>query len=355
LKLAFMLVLGGVVLASAGTITFTCDPSVDAATCNYLNTSVAGNYSSLFGNANANIYIQFGTTGLASSTTGADNQVTYSQYAAALNAAAAASGNSVLIDAVAALTANDASVYGSGNVDLTSALANALGLSGDVIGGNAGTTGPGGSICFTPGTAGCYNGVVTVTNVPNTFYFDNLGGTEPADQFDFYNTVEHEVDEILGSSSCVSTQTMPLSNRCPGTDTPSAIDLFRYSSAGNLVLDSSLSTTPGAYFSYDGGVTNGLTTQVGVKFYNTLDNGDDYADFATNCAGGPGSFSVQDAEGCPGTDGGLNITNDGGAELNLLNAVGYDLAPATATPEPGSIALFGLGAATLAAFRRRRV
>ena len=132
----------GATLASAGTITFTCDPTVDAATCNFLNTSVAGNYSSSFSNANADIYIRFGTTGLASSTTGVDNQVTYSQYAAALTAAALASGDTAQIDAVAALTNFDASVYGNGNVDITSALANALGLSGDVQGGNAGITGP---------------------------------------------------------------------------------------------------------------------------------------------------------------------------------------------------------------------
>jgi len=335
-------------LASAGSINFTCDPSVDASTCNYLNTSVAGNYSSLFGNANANIYIRFGTTGLASSTTGFDNQVTYSQYAAALNAAAVASGNSVLIDAVAALTTYDASVYGSGNVDVTSALANALGLSADVIGGNTGITGPGGTACDTPGTPGCYNGIVTVTNAPNTFYFDNLGGTEPSDEYDFYGTVEHEVDELLGTTSCVTTQTSPLSNDCPGTNTPSAVDLFRYSSPGSLVFDSSLTTTPGAYFSYNGGVTNGANGFV----YNTLDNGEDYADFLSNCPGGP--FSVQDAEGCPGTDAGQTILNDGGAELNLLNAVGYELAPVSATPEPGTLALFGLGAGTLAAFQRRR-
>jgi len=66
-----------------------------------LNTTVAEHYTSTFSNANADFYIQYGATGLASSTTGTDNQVTYSQYAAALAAAAAASGNTVQIDAVA--------------------------------------------------------------------------------------------------------------------------------------------------------------------------------------------------------------------------------------------------------------
>ena len=324
-------------------------------TCLYLNTVIAGQYSSTFSNASADIYIQYGATNLASSTTGVDNQVTYSQYAAALAAQASASGNPAQADAVAALANYDASVYGKDNVEVTSALANALGIGGEVQGGNAGITADG-SVCFTPGTVGCYSGIVTLNNTPNFFYYDNMGGPEPSDEYDFYNAVEHQVDELLGTASCVTPQTSPLSNGCPGTNTPSAADLFRYSSAGNLVPDSSLSTTPGAYFSYDGGVTNGATTATGVKYYNTLDNGDDYADFVTNCAGGPGSFSVQDADGCAGTDAGLNITNDGGAEINILNAVGYDV-KTIATPEPstvGMLALFGLAIAFLDRRRRRR-
>jgi hypothetical protein len=348
----------GVALASADNITFTCASNVAAATCAYLNTSVAGNYTNTFSNANANIYIQYGTTGLASSTTGVDNQVTYGQYAAALKAEAVASGNPVQIDAAAALTTYDASVYGNGNVDITSALANALGLSADVQGGNAGITGPGGSICFTPGSPGCYSGVVTMTNAANTFFYDNLGGAEPSDLLDFYNTLEHEVDELLGTTSCVTTQTTPLSNDCPGTNTPSttpsAVDLYRYSNPGKLVVDSSLSTTPGAYFSYNGGLTDGATTNISVKLYNTLDNGDDYADFVTNCSGGAGSFSVQDAEGCPGTDGGLTILNDGGAEINILNAVGYELKSSSAVPEPRTLFLLVPVLLAGAYFGRRR-
>jgi hypothetical protein len=362
LKTLVWLALGmlfGAVIGNASGISFTCDPNVDVSTCTYLNTTVASQYSSTFTNLNADIYIQYGTTELASSATGVDNQVTYNQYATALNAAAIADGNVAQADAVAALTKYDASVYGGDNVDVTSALANALGIGGDVQGGNAGISGPGGIACSTPGTVGCYNGIVTVTNAPGTFYYDNLGGTEAADQYDFYTTVEREVDELLGTSSCITTQTAPLSNNCAGNNTPSALDLFRYSSSGNLILDSSLSTTPGAYFSYNGGVTNGATTKTGVKFYNTLDNGDAYAEFATNCGGGAGSFSVQDAGGCVGNDGGLNITNDGGAEINMLNAVGYDVktTTTTATPEPstvGTAALFGLVIAFLDQYRRRR-
>jgi hypothetical protein len=356
---ALRLMLGavfGAALANAGTLTFTCDPGVAAATCSYLNTTIAGNYSSTFTNASANIYIQYGTTSLASATTGVDNQVTYSQYSAALAAQAIASGNPVQVSAVAALTSYDALIYGSGNVDLTSALANALGIGGDVAGGNAGITGPGGTVCFTPGGAGCYSGIITVTNdVSTPLYYDNLGGTEPSNAYDFYGTVEHEVDELLGTVSCVTTTTTPLSNDCAGNNTPSAVDLFRYSSSGNLAPDNSLSTTPGAYFSYNGGATNGAIGIGGSpKFYNTLDNGDDYADFISSSPDCGTNQTIQDAEGCPGEDAGLTIKNDGGAEINILNAIGYDVHSTASTPEPGTMTLLGAGLAGLAVYRLRR-
>jgi hypothetical protein len=79
-----------------------------------------------------------------------------------------------------------------------------------------------------------------------------------------------------------------------------------------------------------------------VANYNYSANGQDYADFSSTCA------HVQDAVGCPG--GSALITNDGGAEVAILDAVGYS----TVTPEPGTIALFGSGLAFLAVARRRR-
>lgn len=339
-----------VVLASAD-ITYTCDPSVAAATCNYLNTTIAGQYSSTFSNANANIYITYGTTGLAQ-TQSAFNVVSYSDYLAALTANADKSA--LQVSALAALAANDAGPYGSGNVDITASLADALGLTGETYNGVP----VGSSTPCALGTAGCYNAEITVTNDPGTpLYYDNLGGTEPSDAYDFYATVEHETDEVLGTSSCIDTGGASLSDGCDGfgAGTPSAVDLFRYSAPGDLVLDSFLSTTPGAYFSYDGGVTNGVVgVGGGPKFYNTLANGDDYADFVSSSPDCGTNQAVQDAEGCPGEDAGLTILNDGGGEINILNAVGFDLnAPATAVPEPSSILLL-LSALGFTAFVLRR-
>ncbi|MGB8014085.1 MAG: Ig-like domain repeat protein [Terriglobales bacterium] len=308
-------------MISGGVLTYTCDPTVAASTCDYLNTTIAADYNNTFANANANIYITYGTTGLGQSDQYL-NIVSYADYVAALTSNT--NQSPVQVAALSALNSYDASPYGSGDVNVTAALGTALGFTG--------MTGiaPGNSSC-TLGSPGCYNAIVTITNDPGTpLYYDNLGGTEPSDAYDFYSVVEHETDEVLGTSSCIYSTGGGLVDGC-GSGVPSAVDLFRYSGAGDLILDSSLSTTPGAYFSYNGGTTNGANGAGGSpKFYNTLDNGDDYADFVSSSPDCGTNIAIQDAEGCPGEDAGLSILNDGGGEINILNAVGYSLPAAAA-------------------------
>src|ERR1700734_1220530 len=79
------LALSSAIQATASTISYTCDPNVSAATCTFLNTTIAGLYGSTFTNASANIYIQYGTTELGSSSSYVNN-VSYSSYVAALTA-----------------------------------------------------------------------------------------------------------------------------------------------------------------------------------------------------------------------------------------------------------------------------
>lgn len=320
-----------------GTITYTCAPNVDATapgTCNYLNTTIAGIYAARFTNANANIYIQFGITGLGGSTSGFLNLISYSTYRAAL--VTNSSGDLVDAAALASLPGSEPAAFGGGSIEVTSALGQVLGLSGMF-----GTT-AGGSACTTPG-AGCYNGIITVTTPANLsansggtqfLYFRQNGGTQPSNAYDYYSVVEHETDELLGTASCISTTGGTLSNGCSGANNASAVDLFRYQSPSTRVVQS---TTPGAYFSYDGGNTN-------VAVYNTLANGNDYADWVTNCQ------FIQDAVGCLGQNG-VDISNDGGVEIAVLDAVGYNATPVAPVISkvfsPAAIPVAGLSTLTI--------
>lgn len=337
--------LGSIVPAFSTGITYTCDSTigdpgyVSPTVCAYLNSTIAGLYNSTFSNATADIYIQYGAiTGLAESTK-AFNFVSYSTYLSDL--AATGNGDAIDVDALAALNSLDTGIYGSSNVDITSALGTALGISG-MHGVNIF-----GDTCLSLG-AGCYDGVITVTTQANltsqapgqTLWYRT--GNQPSNSYDFYSAVEHETDEILGTASCIDTTGKSLTDDC-GTGVPSAVDLFRYSSSGHLVTTSALSTTPGAYFSYNGGALNGGDGAV----YNTLDNGEDYADFIQNCQ------FVQDAAGCLGQS--FDITTDSpagtdGPEINILNAVGYNVI----VPEPGTMATLGFGFTALGALAWRR-
>jgi hypothetical protein len=331
--------LATIVPAFAGTLTYTCETSgfgpVPTGVCNYLNTTIASLYDNTFSNANANIFIDYGGTPVAQNTPVRD-YVSYSAYLTGLTNHA--SGDTIDVDALKALNNLDSSIYGTGNVEVTPALGAALGISG--LNGIAAN----GVSCSLP-SANCYDGLITMSNSASFYY---RSGSETSGQADFYSAVEHETDEILGTASCISTGGGSLSNSCTGSNTPSAVDLFRYSGAGQLIATSALSTTPGAYFSYNGGVANGAYGAV----YNTLANGNDYADFVSGC---PTVLLVQDIAPCTGHDGGLDITNDGpggvtGPEINILDAVGYNLA----TPEPGTWATLALGLATLGGLAYRR-
>ncbi len=245
--------------------------------------------------------------------------MTFTAYFAALTAAAQASGNAVQQSAVQALNSISRGLYGNSMVDTPSALLVALGIN-TIDGVVFGTSSDGMNFCTTPGTSICFNGIITVANNSGTPLYYRTGAEAP-DAYDFYSIVEHETDEILGTASCIDTTGSSLSDGCPGNNTPAAVDLFRYKNAGTPVL---MSTTPGAYFSSNGGQSNGAGKY--QKIYNTLANGNDYGDFLSSQPLCQTQESVQDAEGCPGHDAGLDITNDGGAEIDILNAVGYKLA-----------------------------
>lgn len=304
-----------------------------AGTCSFLNGTLASLYTNTFSNVNASIYIQYGSTSLGESQT-EDTQVSYVTYLADLMAAS--NGSAIDTAALASLAANDTLPYGCGDVDIPTALGTALGLTG-----LSGTTASGATCRL--GTTGCYDGIITITNDTLLLYYRSLSsGSITGSEYDFFSVVEHETDEVLGTSSCIDTTGSTLANDC-GAATPSAVDLFRYN-AGVLVTTNGAigqsSAPAGAYFSYNGG-GNGADGAT----YNTASNGLDYADFTQTCA------FIQDTTGCPGRS--LDITSDGGAEINILEAIGYQDPPPV--PEPSTIALFAGGLAMLAvAYRSKK-
>jgi hypothetical protein len=329
----------GAALANASTISYTCAANIDstvAGTCTTLNGTIASIYSSTFSNANASIYITYGTTGLAQSLQFYTN-VTYTAYANALTLDESDANDLTAVGSLGGNVTNPV-VAGDG-VALTSALAAALNLT--AAAGSSGITST--NAQCTLGTAGCYNGVVTLTNVANTFYYRS--GGQPAGTYDFYTAVEHETDEVLGTSSCITgsgnnpatiTTSVNCTNHLPANPAVgvSAADLFRYSGSGTR---SYLATANGtlAYFSINGGATN-------TASYNNQPTGNDYGDWSA------GANRVQNAQGTPNTNG-FNITNDGGSEVLVLDAIGYTLAP-----EPGTGALLAAALAVLAGLARRR-
>ena len=153
-------------------------------------------------------------------------------------------------------------------------------------------------------------------------------------------TFEHEVDEVLGTSSA-----LPNGGTCGVPANPSAADLFRYSAPGTRGFELNTSTSvpctgsPTAYFSVDGGATN-------LNPYNNCNNGGDYGDWIYD-----DGLQVQDAYGPDGVATSLNLSSP---EVTLLDAVGYNFVTSTsATPEPSSALMLLTGLAAIPVLRRR--
>jgi len=149
-----------------------------------------------------------------------------------------------------------------------------------------------------------------------------------SDDYDLLSVAEHEIDEVLGTSSYL-----------PGTNLIRPIDLFRYDTNLNRTF-----TTNGdnAYLSADG-------TNL-VARYN-MDPGGDYGDWwsvhDTNRWAPPGvtpHTQVQDAFGAPG-----GIDDLGVSEFTALDILGYTLAGTTNTTatSPNITVVSGKGQITL--------
>jgi hypothetical protein len=343
-KFAFLaLALIGASVPAVGAITYTCDPSVAAlVSCATLNSTLGPIYSAAFSDADANIYIAINTNAAVSL-----GESLHEIYGVSYNAYLSALGASDPLDpGLASLPATNP--YGTGTVMVTNSLLYALpslgpptdGVTGTNLGGS---TAPTFSSCtplnFNGLSTGCYDGIVLVNGTSSDLWFRT--GTQTASEYDFYSIVEHETDEVLGTSSCLANGTgldACESNSTPGPNSDvAAADLFRYVCGSTT---RSFVDTGTACFSLNGGTTD-------LKQYNNLPNGDDFGDWSTICT------NVQDAVGCQGPVAGFQHDIASNAEIALLGgAVGFSL-NSQGVPEPGTLGLLGASLLALALGRKR--
>jgi hypothetical protein len=337
--------------AFASGIVYDCDTTdsnkIGSSVCTTLQTTIAGQYASIFSNANALIYIQYGSIGGVAQNTQVYNTVSYSTYYSKLLSGESGTADVTAVGSLGGGTTNP--VVAADGVAVTSALDAALGLSGALginsSGGSCSGIGLGTTVADS-----CFNDIITVSNTWGLYY--DVGQYQPG-QYDFFTAVEHETDEALGTASCLQEVSgIPLVSGGCGNGGPgvSAADLFRYSATGVrsfLGPGGNQATGSLAYFSINSGATD-------LAPYNNTPNTGDYGDWSTYCK------YVQDAFGCSNSSGNLTIQNDGGAEIAVLDAVGYNLTAQGKSlseayaPEPGTIGLLAVGLGMLAGFARRR-
>ena len=165
--------------------------------------------------------------------------------------------------------------------------------------------------CSTSGTAGCCEGIITMSGTiqsAGNFYFRS-GSIGPS-QYDFYATVQHETDKIIGTASCAF-------DACGGTHI-AAVDLFRYQSNGARSFGAgnnnscTTANAGNACFSIDG-------VRMLQHYYN-INDGYDAGDWVPSCS----PELVQGAV-CAGI---ANVNISPAAEILVLDVIGYSLGEA---------------------------
>jgi hypothetical protein len=327
----------GVVFAAAAPargqliITPTFDSSItgnanSAALQSAINTAI-GVYQSLYtDNVNISILFRYSTTQpngnpLGGGTLAQSNYTlyspTYNQYTTALAADAPKSANDVI--ALANLPLASAFPNNPTNIPVSSANGRALPLGF----GTPGAMSSNGNV----GTGGTFDGIVTINSAQNFSLTRPVGNVG---KFDVLQSIEHEIDEVMGLGSI-----LPGTLDFSGNPAVRPQDLFRYSAANTISLTSSGAAT--SYFSINKGVTS-------IVAFNQNSTGD-YGDWGTN----PTPL-VQLAFSNPNTQSDVTAGSPEGINLDVI---GYNLNP---VPEPSSLALVGLGTliASGRVWRKRR-
>ncbi len=256
---------------------------------------------------------------------GASSQWYYGSYSYATyyNALVAnSSGNATDTAAIASLGGPSANnpVTGSTTINMTATLASTLGLGSQ----------------YSSAFSSCGNLNANACITLNTTLL-NTSGTPGAA---LEGIVQHEMDEVLGTASALPNGggTVPT--------IPMVADLYRYSAPGvrSFALNTSTSVpcsgTPTAYFSVDGG----NTSPTGAT-YNNCNNGGDYGDWI-----GTSGQNVQDAYGSYSQTVTLNMNSP---EVQVLDAVGYNFASITPTPEPSTYVMLLTGLCAWPWMRKR--
>ncbi len=263
-----------------------------------INTALA-EYSTLFNDpVTVNIRFMGMTSGLGQSSTNFYT-IGYAPFMTALRADATSATDTA---AMASVALGPNPVTGSASIDVTRAQAAAVGINS----------------LFTPDGITAWDSTISLN-----FGIMNFSRTGPIDnaKYDLRATVQHEVNEVLGT----------VSNAGDSATVIRPIDLFRYDAAGARSFGTRFDK---AYLSLDGTVN----TANGYNNNATGDTGD--FDSAT--------IRVQNAFGTPGP-----TTVQMGIEVAMLDAVGFTLTP---VPEPATYAMLlaGLGALSLLSRRRKR-
>ena len=319
-RMAAVLVLGAGIAAAGPIINILYDPTVNFSASDQTQIQDAINFFTANMTSDVSLTIAFGAqAGGGASTSSFSDTVNYSAYYNAL--LANSSGDATDIAAIASLggPSADNPVTGSTDISIRPTLAATLGLGSQVSDPFSGCGDLTANACIQVGT-----NVLNSTGAPMASLF---------------GTVEHEVDEVFGTSSALpgGGGTLPAD--------PSAADLFRYSAPGtrsfafNLSSDVPCTGSPTAYFSINGGVTN-------LNQYNNCNNGGDYGDWIYT-----DGLQVQDAFGPDDVASSLALNSP---EVALLDAVGYNFSPASsAAPEPSSMVLLLTGLGVIPVLRRR--
>ena len=286
--------------APAGALTISANfDNVDAASQAVINNVLAG-YAATFSDP-ITVYIQFAgmNAGLGQSSTYSYTR-SYADYITALRADASSAADATALASIPAGT-NNPVLPGQTNIDVTRAQLNAVGIA-----------------------------QARPTDVNNLPTFDSVislnfslmnttrNGVIDPNKYDLQSTVQHEVNEVLGTVSNVGDSTTEIR----------PIDLFRYASPGGRSFGA---RSDPAYLSIDGGTSN-------LAGYNSRATGDT-GDFDSVVV------RVQNAFGTPGA-----TTVQLGVELTALDVVGFTVA----VPEPETYAMMLAGLLSLAALSRRR-